>query len=301
MDISISIGGFIVRMREPHGYPTLAWPLRPYESFVASSVLPADIHVDVSVVSPLPDFGSPRPRFDAGAGLWKLFDTDAGLAIESLHTFTLQPRVRALISDDYQRIHAWILPEYIGGQVGWCSMYLFNPVVEVCFLSRLAQEGGILLHAAGLVFQENGLVFTGPSGAGKSTIARMFADRHADVLSDERVVLRVETDNLTVYGSPWVGSGEYAANSSASLTALYIISHARDRHRISPLPSSTAISRLLQQSFLPHWDRDGMERSLDFLLSVVSSVPCHSLAFLKQADVVDLVQQQPPIEATVSP
>ena len=301
MDISISIGGFIVRMREPHDYPTLAWPLRPFESFVASSVLPADIHVDVSVVSPLPDFGSPRPRFDAGAGLWKLFDTDAGLAIESLHTSTQQPRVRALLSDDYRRIHAWILPEYVGGQVGWCPMYLFNPVVEVCFLSRLARKGGILLHAAGLVFQQNGLVFTGPSGAGKSTIAQMFAERHADVLSDERVVLRVENDNLTVYGSPWVGSGEYAANSSTSLTALYIISHARDRHRISQLPSSTAISRLLQQSFLPHWDRDGMERSLDFLLSIVSSVPCLSLAFLKQADVVDLVQQQPPVEAAVSP
>lgn len=301
MDIWISIGGFTIRMREPHGYPTLAWPLRPFESFVASSDLPADIHVDVSVVSPLPDFGSPRPRFDAGAGLWKLFDTDTGLAIESLHTSTQQPRVRALISDDYRRIHAWILPEYLVGQVGWCPMYLFNPVVEVCFLSRLAREGGILLHAAGLVFQQNGLVFTGPSGAGKSTIAQIFAERQADVLSDERVVLRVENDDFTVYGSPWVGSGEYAANASASLTTLYIISHARDHHRLSSLPSSTAVSRLLQQSILPHWDRDGMERSLDFLLSVVSSVPCRSLAFLKQADLIDLIQQHPCVEAAISP
>ncbi|MGC4098787.1 MAG: hypothetical protein QM706_16870 [Nitrospira sp.] len=301
MDISISIGGFTIRMREPHDYPTLAWPLRPFESFVASSGLPADIHVDVSVVSPLPDFGSPRLRFDAGAGLWKLLDTDAGLAIESLHTSTQQPRVRALVFDDYRRIHAWILPEYLGGQVGWCPMYLFNPVVEVCFLARLAREGGILLHAAGLVSQESGLVFTGPSGAGKSTIARMFADRHASVLSDERVVLRVENGGLTVYGSPWVGSGEFAVDASAALTALYLIRHARDHHRISAIPSSTAVSQLLQQSFLPHWDRDCMERSLEFLISVVSSVPCRRLAFLRHADLVDLVQQQSPVETAVSP
>lgn len=301
MDISISIGGFIIRMSEPKDYPTLAWPLRPFESFVAPSGFPADIHVDVSVVSPLPNFDSPRLRFDAGTGLWKLFDTNDGLAIESLHTFTRQPRVRAAVFDNYRRVHAWILPEYLGGQVGWCPMYLFNPVVEVCFLAHLARTGGILLHAAGLVSQQEGIVFTGPSGAGKSTIARMFADRQASVLSDERVVLRVENESLSLYGSPWVGSGEYAANTSAPLVALYVINHAQDRHRIARIPASTAVSRLLQQSFLPHWDRDCIERSLDFLMSVVSSVPCRSLAFLKQADLVDLVQQQPPVETAVLP
>jgi len=301
MDISISIGGFIIRMSESRDYPTLAWPLRPFESFIAPCGVPADIHVDVSVVSPLPDFDSPRLRFDAGAGLWKLFDTDAGLAIESLHTFTCQPRVRAVILDDYRRIHAWILPEYLGGQVGWCPMYLFNPVIEVCFLARLSREGGLLLHAAGLVSHKEGFVFTGPSGTGKSTIARMFADRQAHVLSDERVVLRSDKGSVTIYGSPWVGSGEYAANASAPLTALYVINHAQDRHRIARMPTSIAISRLLQQSFLPHWDRDCIERSLDFLISVVSSMPCRNLAFLKQADLVDLVQQQPPVSATVSP
>jgi hypothetical protein len=127
----------------------------------------------------------------------------------------------------------------------------------------------------------------------------MFADRQAHVLSDERVVLRFEKGSVSIYGSPWVGSGEYAANSSAPLTALYVISHAQDRHRIARMPASIAVSRLLQQSFLPHWDRDRIERSLNFLISVVSSVPCRSLAFLKQSDLVDLVQQQPPVSATV--
>ena len=163
MVITISIGGFIIRMAEPNGYPTLAWPLRPFESFTASPDSSADIHVDISVVFPLPDLGPQQLRFDAGPGLWKLFDTDSGLAIESLHTFTLQPRVRAVVSDDYREIRAWVLPEYLGGQVGWCPMYLFNPVVEVCFLTRLAREGGLLLHAAGLVSQQQCYVFTGPS------------------------------------------------------------------------------------------------------------------------------------------
>lgn len=291
MIITISIGGYIIKMVEPNDYPALAWPLHPFESFAALPDLPVDIQVDVSVISPLPDLGFHQLRFDAGPGLWKLFDTDAGPAIESLHTLTLQPRVRAVISDDYRKVRAWVLPEYMGGQVGWCPMYLFNPAVEVCFLTRLAREGGLLLHAAGLVFQQHGYVFTGPSGAGKSTIAQLFADRHAHVLSDERVILRQRHDTTVMYGSPWVGSGNYAANCAADVTALYMIKHGEERHRMTSLSSSKAVSQLLQQSFLPHWDREAMGRTLDFLISTVAKVPCGNLAFLKQADVVDQIYQ----------
>ena len=69
-------------------------------------------------------------------------------------------------------------------------MHLFNPIVEVCLLSRLALDGGLLLHAAGIAVQDQGYVFTGASGTGKSTIAQLFADQGALILSDERVILR---------------------------------------------------------------------------------------------------------------
>lgn len=293
MAITLAIGGFIIRLLEPQGYSTLVWPLRPFESFVAPADVPADIHIDVSVVSPLPELTNQRLRFDAGPGLWKLFDTDAGLAIEGLDTLTLQPRVRAVVSPDYQNVRAWVLPEYFDGQVGWCPMYLFNPIVEVCFLTRLAREGGFLLHAAGLVSQKHGYVFTGPSGAGKSTIAQIFADRQASVLSDERVVLRFENGGIMIHGSPWVGSGAYATNVSAPLTALYVINHGQGRHCIAPLTPSSAVSQLLQQSFLPHWDGAGMEHTLDLLVSLVTHVPCKTLAFLPQPDIVDVIHHIP--------
>lgn len=290
MDLVLHLGGYVVKVHEPHGYPCLAWPLRPFESFIASPEQPPDIQVEVTVIAHLPELPHHRLRFDAGPGLWKLFDTDSGLAIESLNTLTLQPRVRACVSRDYRHVRAWILPELLGGQVGWCPMYLFNPVIEVCLLSRLARDGGLLLHAAGLSSQQHGYVFTGPSGAGKSTIAQRFADRQAFVLSDERVVLRHQHDSPMVYGTPWVGSGNYAANASAPLTALYVISHGRDHHRMDPLPPSKAMSLLLQQSFLPRWDDLCLEQTLDYLISLMARVPCHSLAFLNQADVVDAIQ-----------
>jgi hypothetical protein len=74
------------------------------------------------------------------------------------------------------------------------------------------------------------------------------------------------------------------------VTALYCIGHGQDRHRLEPLPPSKTVSLLLQQAFLPYWDRIGMEATLDFLVSFATQVPCYSLAFLKQADVVEYLQ-----------
>jgi hypothetical protein len=147
-----------------------------------------------------------------------------------------------------------------------------------------------VLHAAGVSFQEQGYVFTGASGTGKSTISQLFADQGALVLSDERVILRRQETAVSVYGTPWVGSGQYATQASRTMTGLYGISHGEDHHRLEPLSPMKTMSLLLQQAFLPHWDRVAMEATLDFLASLATHVPCFSLAFLKQSNVVDLLQ-----------
>ena len=287
MDLTVQIGGYTVRIHEPDNHSCLTWPLRPFDHFLVPSIPSPDMQVDVTVVSPLPDLPTGRLKFDSSHGCWKLFESKTGLLFESLDPKILQPRVRACISDNYRSVRAWILPDLSGGQVGWSPMQLFNPLIEVCLLSRLAREGGILLHASGVSFCEQGYVFTGPSGAGKSTIAEMFADRGATVLSDERVIVRMRGTGFVLFGTPWVGSGQYAANASASMTALYCIQHGQDRHRIDTLKPSTVVTRILQQAFLPHWDRAGVETTLEVLTSLTTTIPCRSLAFLNQLDIVD--------------
>lgn len=294
MDIALQIGGAVVRLHEPKDYPRLAWPLRPFDLFAAPAGIDPDIQVDISLACPLPEIETGPLLFDSGHGLWKLFESASGLVAESLDTGTLQPRTRALISEDYRTVRAWILPDLQDGQVGWCPMHVFNPIVELCVLSRLAREGGILLHASGLSFHEQGFVFTGPSGAGKSTIAQLFADQGAFVLNDERVIIRRRGRATRVYGTPWVGSGDYAANDSAPLTRLYCIGHAQERHRLDHLSPSKTMSLLLQQAFLPYWDRTAMDNTLEFLASLMTQVPCSGLMFLKQTDVIEVVLHHAP-------
>ena len=292
MRIDLHIGGYLISLDEPEHYPQLAWPMRPFDSFLAQPGSQSDVEVKVTVASPLPPLPMGPLRFDAAHGLWTLFESDVGLVIESLSPNTHQPRACALISEDYRTVSAWILPELQMGKVGWCPMHLFNPIVEACLLTRMARQGTLLLHAAGLLSHEQGYLFTGASGTGKSTIADFFAGRGAVVLSDERIIIRKIAGRFMIHGTPWVGSGNYATNDRAFLTHLYCISHGTDRHATSAMSPRVVAQELLRQSFLPLWDREALDTTVGLVTDLVQQVDCRALAPLKSPDIVDYVLAQ---------
>jgi hypothetical protein len=292
MRIDLHIGGYLISLDEPENHPRLAWPMRPFDSFLAQPGSQPDVDVKVTVASQLPALATGLLRFDAAHGLWKLFESDAGLAIESLSPDTHQLRACALVSEDYRTVRAWILPELQMGQVGWCPMHLFNPLIEACLLSRMAREGTLLLHAAGLANHEQGYLFTGASGTGKSTIADFFADRGALILSDERIIIRKIAGRFMIHGTPWVGSGNYATNDRTFLAHLYCISHGTGEHKTSAMSPRAVAQELLRQSFLPLWDREALEATMDTIADLVQQVNCRALAPLKSPDIVDYILAQ---------
>ena len=289
MRIDLHIAGCRIRLTEAQDYPCISWPLHPFGSFLDRSDHHPNIEISITVVEVLPNLSHGPLHFDACHGLWRLYETDAGLLLESLDTKTHQPCARALITKDFSHVAVWTRGEQMDSVRSWVPMKIINPIAEVCLLTTLAREGGILLHSAGVLSPTGGYLFTGASGAGKSTLSGFFAERGASVLSDERVVIRKNENTFVVHGTPWVGSGAYAKNESAPLTELFCIRHGQE-HRTESLSPSAVLSFLLPQCFLPHWDRTAMESTLAFLSDLIHRVPCRSLAFAKHPDVVDYVQ-----------
>jgi hypothetical protein len=287
MRIDLNIGGYGILIDEPGDYLACAWPLSPFDRFLTPSATPAAITVEVQIVNTLPDLPSGPVRFDACHGLWTLFDSDTGPVLECLDTQTLRTRIRATLGPDFSTVRAFVLEQATATSTGWVPMHVISPLVELCLVTRIAREGGILLHSAGVLAQTGVYVFTGPSGAGKSTVAQFFAERGASVLSDERVILRKHGGGVIAYGTPWVGSGRYAKNASGPVTNLYCIRHGAQSHRIETMSPGAVLSSILQQCFLPHWDREAMNATLGFLGELAQQIPCRSLAFVKQPDVVD--------------
>ncbi|MEW6248185.1 MAG: hypothetical protein AB1555_15950 [Nitrospirota bacterium] len=302
MIIDFELGGYQVRLAEHNNRPLISWPVNPFTTFVVQSAdlsdcpadcradRPADIHVTVTLVRTLPDFPDRLLRFDACRGLWALYESPSGYMLEALDTQTSAPRSRSLIDASFSRIHTWITEQTFEETCGWSPVQILNPLVEVCLVTRLARDGGALLHAAGILTPAGGVAFSGPSGAGKSTLSGLYADRGSTVLSDERTILRRYPHGIMLHGTPWVGSGRFAANDSGPLSRLYCIRHGQDRHAVTPLSPPALFRFLLGQCVLPLWDREGLEGALSFLSELVERVGGAELAFLNTPDIVDYLE-----------
>jgi hypothetical protein len=301
MQIHLHIAGYRIRMVEPDNHPFIAWPMSPFDQFLAEPCHTVDINLDVRIVRELPVLARGSIRFDACHGLWTLFESEAGFILECLDTQTRRPRIIATLVPDYSTVQAFVLEQTVEGMTGWVPMQVLNPIVELCLVTRVARSGGIVLHSAGVVFPKGGYVFTGPSGAGKSTLAQLHADAGASVLSDERMIVRKSGSGVVAHGTPWVGSGHYAKNASGPVTALYCIRHGVTSHRIEAMRPGAIMSAILQQCFLPHWDREAMDSTLAFLSTMIRTIPCQSLAFLKQPDIVNYLDHHSADLSLVSP
>jgi hypothetical protein len=84
------------------------------------------------------------------------------------------------------------------------------PAVRHAFIESLALSmlprgrGYLVLHAAGVVRGDRGLVLQGPAGAGKSTLAMACARRGFGVFAEDAVFVHIRSAGLEWWGMPWV-------------------------------------------------------------------------------------------------
>jgi hypothetical protein len=142
---------------------------------------------------------------------------------------------------------------------------------------RLPLEGGLVLHAAGLVRESAGLVFCGPSGAGKTTLA---ARSPWPVLSDELVAVLPEGEtSFSVRRTPFrkAPPGDArAARGAAPLVALVELD--KGPYRLARLGRTEALRALVASAAVPAgpplWTA-----ALAAIGRLVREVPCYRMTW----------------------
>jgi len=151
------------------------------------------------------------------------------------------------------------------------SEFPLRVTLRVAVCSRLPLVSRVPLHAAGVVVNNNGLVFFGPSGAGKTTLSRLSPK---PVLSDELVVAGASPPELS-------NAGFFASSPTTTrrhhLRALIELDKGAQFSMIR-LGSQEAFRRLLSVTMIPAssvlWNA-----SMRVISDLIHEVPVYRMAW----------------------
>lgn len=225
------------------------------------------------------------PLFDSGA-VWRLFAEGDGYRIETrAPMFGAEPYRVAVFEPTFRRGEIVLSPAAAERGVN----PLEYPLDEILVSNLLGRGRGIELHSCGLVDHDgNGRLFVGVSGAGKTTTARLWGDSAAEVLSDDRVIVREDQEGIWMYGTPWHGEAELSVATRAPLFAVYLLVQ-DDANALRPLSDAAAVAQLFRCAFPPFHDAEALAFTTAFLERLVTRVPVRELHFTRDRGAVDVV------------
>jgi hypothetical protein len=232
-----------------------------------------------------------RLLFDSG-GLWKLYanGSDRTFRFQSDH-FGSRPYKEARFDRDWATGEIALHRAYFDTSQ---PVYpLEYPLDELLCVRLLAQRSGVELHACGVIDGDRAFLFVGQSGAGKSTMARVWsAQCGAVVLSDDRIIVRCDSGNATIHGTPWHGDEALMAARSAQLAHVFILRQGPTARTV-PLHGAAAVAQLFSCTFPPFHSARALADTLEVLELIADRTPCSELWFRPDNSTVEHVRSLP--------
>jgi hypothetical protein len=227
--------------------------------------------------------------FDSGA-LWQLFRDG------ERHTFSFtspkygrSPYKIAHFDSRFESGEVYLSREYFAVDE---QLYpLEYPLDELIMMNLLAAGRGVEVHSSGIITPDGqGLLFAGQSGAGKTTISRLWQlETGAEILSDDRIIIRMQNGQFWMYGTPWHGEAALASSRRAPLSAIFFLCQAQ-KNEIKNQSHAVTAARLLACGFPPFYNPAGLDFTLGFYDDLTRSIPCVELGFVPDRTAIDCVR-----------
>ena len=139
-------------------------------------------------------------------------------------------------------------------------------------------EDIILFHGSSIAVDGQAYLFTAKSGTGKSTHTKlwreMFGER-AVMVNDDKPLLEIKEDGVTIYGTPWNGKHNRGNNISAPLKALCILERG-EKNEIERVDVKDVLPLVLQQTNRVS-DPQKFMKTLELVERMLKNVPVYRL------------------------
>lgn len=267
-----------------------------YENFINRGNKKPHIILDVKVVGKLPKLNGARRFFitsypDPNQVDWSLYRRDSRYI---LRTFLADKKQDIVLNSKFDKGVVYV-PQDKGKDTEWKLTDIIYNALQIILINYLTKTDGILVHAIGLKdIDGTSRVFIGKSGSGKSTLARLWhSHSRAVILNDDRIIIRKTKGKFFIYGSPWYGEfNDYLISKidSARPPALLFIHHNKN-NILKPISKRQAFNLLYPNLFPNFWDKRGLNKTIFFCLDMIENLPCYSLGFRNDKDIIGFVRK----------
>jgi hypothetical protein len=214
--------------------------------------------------------------------LWKIFNTVDGIC---LHVFDSENLTHLQHIAFYQEEEQeWVIFSDLNDHQSLESLrYPMMPLI-LYYLSTKTKS--LLVHASGVFDGEDGRIFSGFSGVGKSTMAGIWRSLGAEVINDDRLMLRKIDGRWWMFNTPMYYSD---TPKKAKLDFIYLPFH----HLENTYERSNEMTIVLR--FMAHCIQHGynakhVQWHLDQVLDLAKEIPFARLGVVPNNDVVTFIK-----------
>jgi hypothetical protein len=157
--------------------------------------------------------------------------------------------------------------------------YLETLAVYRKIADKMTEFDTLLFHGSVIAVDGVGYLFTAKSGTGKSTHTRLWRElfgERAITVNDDKPLIKIGAEGVTVYGTPWDGKHRLSTNTCVPLKAVCILTRGEKNH-IEPISKSSAYAMLIQQSYRPK-NPEKMAKTLTLLDRLAANVKLYRLS-----------------------
>jgi hypothetical protein len=167
--------------------------------------------------------------------------------------------------------------------------YLETLSVHRKLATSLIQSDTLLFHGSAVAVDGQVYVFTAKSGTGKSTHARLWRKKFGEravMVNDDKPMLKVYNDGVSVCGTPWNGKHRLDTNVELPLKAICIIRRDNDNH-IERISVEEALPVLWEQSYRPSDEMD-MGKMMELFGHIAENIPIYRLGCNMEDEAADV-------------
>jgi len=251
-----------------------------------------DIRFRVDSTAHFPSLDAYRKIFTANPqGLWTIFeDTAVSHYLITMQNVERDKTPYKVVKAD-RKFREFIIYTR-SDERSYLLFPLEYPLADLAVSGHLnINKVGIILHSACISWKGRGYLFSGVSGAGKSTISEIWRKaKEAEVLTDERVLIREFNNDLWAFGTPWHGTSEIHKNMGVPIGKIFFIKHG-GKNKAVAISKTDAANRLMVRCFPTFWNREGMQFAVDFCSKVAETMESYELEFVNDMSVVEYVKK----------